>query len=520
MRRIKTLLGLFVLVGIVCLIAGCAKETVPDLQEFENINTSQLAARIDGREIRLEELDAALSLILFDIEEQKHEIRIQQLYELAEFKSEVGVQKEKVEILLKVPEPPRINLPIESLHPRGNAKAPITVATFCSFQSPHCKHLQPIIRRLTEDYAGWVRQVNFDFPLKFHRQGIKAASAARCAADQDRFWEYHDALYVESPKFGVNTYTRLAKQLQLDIEQFELCLSEGHHKRLVLDDRDRAVGLGLQNVPVVFINGLYLKGPRKFEQYAFWIEKELRLLGVNSGEKYIWLGGEDTDDRNLPITSLPLRLLGVSVSTNESRSKALIEVAGEGAQYFVTGQELIKDVSLLRLHSNFAVIESGVGLEKLLLKGKEGTGILLTHSRGHNKALKQRIEQPMGPGTRTLTAPTGVLTLGHDWLSKQLEQREILEAKFTVAELEVEGHHLMRLEGVADNEFFSALGFQENDVLLRVNDSWVHSGQNSLWDALGSGQVIDVTFMRKGLPHRLQYVVDELNDFENSSEGE
>ncbi|GAA5444920.1 hypothetical protein Misp06_03112 [Microbulbifer sp. NBRC 101763] len=484
---------------------------------YEKTKHREIAARVGKHEISIEALDSELQFALYDIAEMQYELRLNKLHELI---GSTGEGRADIEILLPFPQPPRIELTYSARNIRGNPRAPVTIAVFCSFQSPHCKSTQPVFRRLMVEYQEWIRQVNFDFPLKFHREGVMAAAVTRCAAEQSKFWEYHDALYTLAPSVNKNEYVRLAKQLQMDSSQFDRCRADGLYRSQVLEDQKLAIALGLKNVPVVFINGLYLKGPRTFEQYSFWIEKELYSLGINPKDEAVQKDSNNINERNLPLTKLPLRLLGISESSVKNRSKALIEVNGATAQYFTLGQALLEGVSLLRLYSKFAVIESNEGLAKLPLEGEEGTDILLTQSYIHSEKLKRRIEQPMGPGTRQLISPSGVLTLGQEWLSRQLEEREILESKFTEAELEVEGYHLMRLEGVADNEFFTALGFQENDVLLRVNDSWVHSGQNALWDALTSGKIIDVAFMRKGLPHRLQYVVEELGYFEEEPDSE
>ncbi|MFA0812565.1 thioredoxin domain-containing protein [Microbulbifer epialgicus] len=475
-----------------------------------------LAARIAGQEISLEKVDSALQLTLYDLQEMQYALRVDKIYELAAKND----NKKAVEILLPTPMPPRLDLPYKSDLFQGNPKAPITISVFCSYQSPHCKSIQPVLRRLAVQYQGWTRQANFDFPLKFHKEGIPAAHAARCAAEQGSYWNYHDALYVQTPKLDQEIYSALGQRLQLDSARFQQCMTDADIRSSVLKDRNMAMHLGLKNVPVVLINGLYLKGLRTFEQYAYWLERELRTKGVVSGEKYIWRDTSEKNDRNLPFTKLPLALVGVSGSSAKESYKALIEVERARAQYFILGQQLLPKVSLLRLYSGFAVIDNHGRVEKLPLRGKAGVDISLTDSRQQSEEARRRIEQPLGGGSRRLIKPSGVLTLGQEWLRKQLEHRELLEAKFIEAELEVEGYHLMRLEGVANNEFFTVLGFQENDVLMRVNDSWVHSGQNTLWDALASGEIIDVTFMRKGLPQRLQYVVEELGYFEEESDSQ
>ncbi|WP_445362190.1 thioredoxin domain-containing protein [Microbulbifer sp. ANSA003] len=512
MNGLGRILIILMVSGSLGVINGCAEDTKA-IAGGRVADQHAVAARIGGREVTVQELDRDLQFVLYDIAEMEHKLRLNKLHE---FISETSGAGTDVEILLPVPKPPRIELSYENRAVRGNPEAPVTVAVFCSFQSPHCKSFQPVLRQLLSEYPGWVRQVNFDFPLKFHREGVSAAVSARCAGDQDTFWEYHDALYARTPNLGDNAYIQTAKHLSVDSAYFANCVEDESYRALVLKDQETALQLGLKNVPVVFINGLYLKGKRSFEQYSYWVERELAKLNIDQKQKHTWEQQRNGKNR-LPVTNLPLALVGISESSIENKSKALVEVEGQKARYYSLGQPLLKDVSLRRLEGNYAVINNQGTLERLLLQGEEGNTVSLTYFRQHTEELRQRIEQPHGEEGKKLIEPAGVLTLGQEWLSKHLEQRESLEAKFTKAELKVEGHHLIRLEGVAGNEFFTALGFEDNDVLLRVNDSWVHSGQNGLWSALASGKVIDVAFMRKGLPHRLQYVVEELGYFEEKS---
>ncbi len=471
-----------------------------------------LVARIGDREITAAELDHSLRLQLYDLALVEYELRLDRLAEM--IGQSGGAEQRKAEVLLEIPRPPRIGLPQNTRRARGNPEAPITIAIFCSYQSPHCKSIQPALRRLGRDYAGWTRQKIFDLPLKFHREGQAAATAVRCAGEQDAMWRYQDGLYAYSRSLGEKIYARLAAQLDLDVESFARCLESARYREAIAADMAFAANLGIGSVPVVFINGLYIKGPREYGHYAMWVEKELRRMGVVEGQRHPWALRQSQEQRNLPMTRLPLALVGVSLSERSKNSSALIEIELQRARSFAAGSELLPGVHLREIYQQFVVIDNHGELQKLPLRGTTAASVPLTESTEREAETLRRIEQPLGPGSRKLVDPSGVLPLGRDWLEQQLENRAALEKKFARAEMEVEGHHLLRLEGIVDSEFFTALGFEENDVLLRVNDTWVHSGQNNLWSALTSGQVVDVAFMRKGLPQRLQYIVEERSYFE------
>jgi hypothetical protein len=48
--------------------------------------------------------------------------------------------------------------------------------------------------------TGKVRFVSRDLPLEFHPFALKAAEAARCAGDQNKYWELRDALYANAAR--------------------------------------------------------------------------------------------------------------------------------------------------------------------------------------------------------------------------------------------------------------------------------------------------------------------------------
>ncbi len=86
---------------------------------------------------------------------------------------------------------------------KGDANAPITIVEFSDFQCPFCaRFYTQTLGQIEREYidTGKVKLVYKDFPLNsIHPNAQKAAEAARCAGEQNKFWEYHDKLF----EFGV-----------------------------------------------------------------------------------------------------------------------------------------------------------------------------------------------------------------------------------------------------------------------------------------------------------------------------
>ena len=161
---------------------------------------------------------------------------------------------------------------------RGSDNAQITIVKFEDFQCPYCKTVQPTFLNILKLYDGKVRLVHKDLPLDaIHPQARPAAEAARCAADQGKFWEYHDKLYAQAPKLAVEELKSAAKEIGLNVASFDQCLVSGKFKAAVQRDFSEAAGLGLTGTPAFFINGRELSGAQPIEAFTAIIDEELAL---------------------------------------------------------------------------------------------------------------------------------------------------------------------------------------------------------------------------------------------------
>ena len=104
-----------------------------------------------------------------------------------------------VKILLT---PPRSEV-ASAGHPwTGGKDAPVTLVEFSDFQCPYCRAAEPTVQAVRQKYGDKVRFVYMDFPLGMHAHAMDASNAAQCAGDQDKFWQYHDALFADQSKLA------------------------------------------------------------------------------------------------------------------------------------------------------------------------------------------------------------------------------------------------------------------------------------------------------------------------------
>ncbi|HSM17030.1 MAG TPA: thioredoxin domain-containing protein [Gemmatimonadales bacterium] len=166
-------------------------------------------------------------------------------------------------------------------HPsKGPMDAPVTIVEFADFECPYCRQVLPSLARLQETYGDNVRLVFRQFPLNsIHRYAQKAAEAALCAHEQDRFWAMHDALFEEPPALRLEDLKEKAARVALDVQQFDECLDSGKYAAEVAADLDAARRLGLTGTPAFFINGRFLSGAQPYQTIANVVDDELRRAG-------------------------------------------------------------------------------------------------------------------------------------------------------------------------------------------------------------------------------------------------
>ena len=159
--------------------------------------------------------------------------------------------------------------------PLGPAEAPVTIVEYTDYQCPFCVRAQTTVDEILERYAGKVRLVYRDLPLDFHPRAFEASRAARCAGDQQRFWEYHRGLLIEPGDFGDADLERRAADLGLDTATFGECLASERHSADIRASLEEASRLGVRSTPTFFINGRRIAGAQPLEKFVAIIEEEL-----------------------------------------------------------------------------------------------------------------------------------------------------------------------------------------------------------------------------------------------------
>jgi protein-disulfide isomerase len=132
----------------------------------------------------------------------------------------------------------------------------------------------PLFEQVLDKYPESVKIVFKHYPLVFHKQALPAAQASMAAAEQGRFWEYHDELFINQSSLGSEKYLEIAKSLGLDLKKFSLDMMRPSLRQKIEQDVADAKRAGVTGTPSIFVNGRKLK-KRDFAAISKLIDDEL-----------------------------------------------------------------------------------------------------------------------------------------------------------------------------------------------------------------------------------------------------
>lgn len=136
----------------------------------------------------------------------------------------------------------------------GNINASITIVAFSDYECPFCSRAEQTIKDILKKYDGKVLYVFKDFPLTWmHAYAFNASLAAKCAKEQDKYWEYHYYLFEHQDQLGNQYLKDYANLLGLDTEKFNTCFETQRYKGEVNNDITVGEDAGVSGTPTFFI---------------------------------------------------------------------------------------------------------------------------------------------------------------------------------------------------------------------------------------------------------------------------
>jgi len=180
-------------------------------------------------------------------------------------------------------EPPRTEvelLPTEIT--RGPDEAPITIVEYADFECPYCRRSHPAVERILAEYGDKIRFAFRDYPLPNHNRAVPSSVAAHCAAEQDKYWDYHQHLMVMKGSLSDQNLMERAQENGLDMNAFQTCYQNNSYPDEIAESLEQGRKLGVSATPTFFINGRMVIGARPYDELKGIVEEELVMTGAGS----------------------------------------------------------------------------------------------------------------------------------------------------------------------------------------------------------------------------------------------
>jgi protein-disulfide isomerase len=112
-----------------------------------------------------------------------------------------------------------------------------TIVVFSDFTCSYCRLSQGELIRAITALKKPVRVIWRDLPISStSREAMLPALGGRCAHAQNKFWEFHDAVFTGKPITDENVLRQRAQSAGLDIASFTECVNQGTYVQDVQKD--------------------------------------------------------------------------------------------------------------------------------------------------------------------------------------------------------------------------------------------------------------------------------------------
>ena len=172
----------------------------------------------------------------------------------------------------------------------GSPSAKVWFVIASDFQCPYCRQWHAeTFESVRREYVrtGKVRMAYINYPLTSHEQAWPSATAAMCASEQDRFWQYHDALFHSQDKWATAqtpaaVFDSLAQAVGVEMKQWRACVSSDRMRPLIRSDKSRAEAAGVTSTPTFLVGDRGLAGVRSIAELRPVLDSALIRAGSSA----------------------------------------------------------------------------------------------------------------------------------------------------------------------------------------------------------------------------------------------
>lgn len=147
---------------------------------------------------------------------------------------------------------------------QGSRTYPVTIVEFGDYQCPACGFAEPIVEKILQNDPE-VNLVFRNFPLPMHQNAVIAAKTAEAADAQGKFWEMHNAIYLNQDIWStmqnpMDAFVVIGKKLNIDTDKLQLDVKSTKYTDIISKDQADGDALNINSTPTFFINGKQYTG--------------------------------------------------------------------------------------------------------------------------------------------------------------------------------------------------------------------------------------------------------------------
>jgi protein-disulfide isomerase len=214
-------------------------------------------------------------------------------------------------------------------HQQGPDNALVTIVEWSDFQCPFCARQAPVLAQIHAKYKDQVRIVYRHMAMLFHPGSTLAAEAGVAAAEQGKFWAFHDQVFGHFGHVSRDELEGYAKAIGLDLPRFRVALDTRRFHDAVIAETAAAEALGVDGTPTLFINGQPISGMRDEATLERIIDAHLVQAkaaiarGLPIADLYPVLMGMATGDDRADPSTIPDASVGHLELRAEDRGRAV-----------------------------------------------------------------------------------------------------------------------------------------------------------------------------------------------------
>jgi protein-disulfide isomerase len=174
----------------------------------------------------------------------------------------------------------------------GKENAPLVLIEYTDYQCPFCqRYHNDSFAQIKANFidTGKVRYISRDFPLPFHENARRSATAARCAAEQGKFWELRHTMIVNASQLQADKLGGYAQLASMDVPKFQACVDSDKYRAAIDKDIAEGSAAGVNGTPSFVLGrvengklqGVRMVGAMPYAQFEAKIQDMLKQTVKN-----------------------------------------------------------------------------------------------------------------------------------------------------------------------------------------------------------------------------------------------